>query len=379
VSDLETGAPICEPITDLRDPVRAVDMVTMAGREVLVYARSNNVRARYFWSFEDERQHKRARAESQELRQGDQVPLSAESMTDTPPQPPRIGDKLSRHGGRVVAVGSANGAPIVISGDDHGSIDLFTVETALPIGGPLTGHSSFITALAFEELHGGPVIASGSTDGTVRLWDPTDGSAIVVIVVRSWVRSIALLPPDRAIIGTEAGLIARRLAFASTDPADNPPDQPPRRIRLPLDVRATRACPYHAKHVQMREYDGRPVLRVCIKGIQLGNPRFHLLQYPQGRCYVLNDGRIVIGTENAPEDLLVLPVRDMYLKAEDTPHAYDYDGCHFGIAMDGHGGYRTLCCYTRTDRDSLFDAIARCQCGTNEYFIVHLSIELKGK
>jgi hypothetical protein len=74
----------------------------------------------------------------------------------------------------------------------------------------------------------------------------------------------------------------------------------------------------------------------------------------------LPGGRIVLAEAGTPEwqmQGLELRTADMYLKIEDTPHAYQYDGCHFGIIMQDHTAYRTLCFYTRADRDTLFQAM----------------------
>jgi hypothetical protein len=43
----------------------------------------------------------------------------------------------------------------------------------------------------------------------------------------------------------------------------------------------------------------------------------------------------------------------------DVPHTYELDGGHFRITIDGEGGFRTLCCYCRSDADRLHKLIIR--------------------
>lgn len=57
------------------------------------------------------------------------------------------------------------------------TIRIWDPKTGKPLGGPLTGHSKWITSLAWEPYHnqapGKPRLASASKDGTIRVWDVT--------------------------------------------------------------------------------------------------------------------------------------------------------------------------------------------------------------
>ena len=44
-------------------------------------------------------------------------------------------------------------------------------------GDPFTGHTGAVRAVAVGELDGRPVVVSGSSDGTVRVWDLATGDA----------------------------------------------------------------------------------------------------------------------------------------------------------------------------------------------------------
>jgi WD40 repeat protein len=365
VSDLKTGKPVCRPLSNLDEAVTSVGITTVAGREAFVYTRYGDIRARYLNTFEEDDEQDRAIADFlNRMRSGDHGPEFS-TVDETPPPDPRMGERLTRKvssRGRATALGMVDDVPIVISGHDDGSIDMFTVETALPLGEPIIGHSGPVTAIDYGQVHGRPVMVSGSADGTVRVWDLSDKQTIFVIHTLAWVWSLALAAPDNCVIGTEMGLIRVRINGADTvESAEASGETGCRRIILPIDTRATRACPSHAEHGSMRDVGGRQVLRFCIKGIQLGNPQYHSLQYPQGHCYVLPDRLIIVGEDQLPgkSDELAIPLRAIATEPRDTPHAYESDGCHFGIVIHGEGSFRVLCCYTRTARDQLSRAIRR--------------------
>jgi WD40 repeat protein len=351
VSDLETGEPAHEPLTELDDPVTSVSITSLAGDEILIYMRPGDVRGYYLTSPEW-------------MRLGSPMfPTDFSAVNESPPPPPRIGENLARGGSfgpRVTALGMVENIPIVVSGRDDGSIDMFTVDTALPIGAPLAGHSGPVTAVAYRDLAGGPIIASGGVDGTVRIWDPTDGSMILMIQTLAWVNAVALALPDRCIIGTDMGLIGVRLNLRDTPGVDAilSGQGERRRVVLPTDARGARVCPVHAEHARVCDFHRQKALRLCIKGIQLGNPKTQLLRYSQGHCYVLHDRLVICEAEPSSRGSgLVIPVNAIVIEPQDTPHAYQYDGCHFGIVIHGEGKYRTLACYTRADRDELVSVI----------------------
>ena len=86
---------------------------------------------------------------------------------------------LNGHDGWVRAVAAGilpDRTPIVISGGSDGTVRVWQLADGVPVGQPLAGHGSAVNAVAFGRLPDGtPVIVSGGDDGTVRVWRLADG------------------------------------------------------------------------------------------------------------------------------------------------------------------------------------------------------------
>ena len=67
--------------------------------------------------------------------------------------------------------GTIDGQPVVVSGSFDKTIRLWDARTRKPIGAPLTGHTDYVTSVAFGAIDDLPVVISGSWDNTIRLWD----------------------------------------------------------------------------------------------------------------------------------------------------------------------------------------------------------------
>jgi WD40 repeat protein len=75
---------------------------------------------------------------------------------------------LAGHSGSVMAVAFSPDGKRIASGSDDGTIKLWDAATGEPQK-TLAGHSAWVTAVAFSP--DGKRIASGSNDGTIKLWD----------------------------------------------------------------------------------------------------------------------------------------------------------------------------------------------------------------
>lgn len=81
---------------------------------------------------------------------------------------PRLRQFLLSTGG-VTSVAFSPDGKILASGSDDHSIILWDVTTGQPIGQPLKGHSDEVMSVAFSP--DGKTLASGSADHTIILWD----------------------------------------------------------------------------------------------------------------------------------------------------------------------------------------------------------------
>ena len=70
-----------------------------------------------------------------------------------------------------MAAAELDGRPVAISGSSGGTVRVWDLATGAPVGDPFTGHTRGVTAVAAAELDGRPVAISGSSDRTVRVWD----------------------------------------------------------------------------------------------------------------------------------------------------------------------------------------------------------------
>ena len=77
-----------------------------------------------------------------------------------------------------LASGAIGGRSVIVSGGEHGTVQLWDAQDCSPLGPPLQGHAGTVASVALGEVDGRAVIVSGSFDTTVRLWDARDGSPI---------------------------------------------------------------------------------------------------------------------------------------------------------------------------------------------------------
>lgn len=345
VADLETGRLVGDPVDIPGGPVRDVGVVTVASRPVVIGRTDMGIKARYLdlpWL---------------PAREAGIGYREFTALDETPPPPALFPAKrLTRypHGsGWCMALGAIDGQPIVISGHDRGDIDIFEVASGLPLQPTLGGGESNIAAVACQQLGGRQIMAFGALDGTVGVADLTDLSAQTAIMTLASVWAIALAEPNHCVIGTEKGLIAVRLPF----PPRTGQDGAARTVRLPVDIRAARACREHDRHLQPAQRGGHRVQRLCLKGVQQGGIRkADSLSYPGGHCYLLPDRLEIVAagsTGGAAVAPLVIGLRQHMAEPVDDWEGYLTNGCHFGVGVDTLDRYLVLACYRRSERDWL--------------------------
>ena len=133
-----------------------------------------------------------------------------------------VGEPLRGHTGRVnaVAVGALpDGTPVIVSGSNRAlndyraddTVRVWRLADGTPVGEPLTGHTSWVNAVAVGALPDGtPVIVSGShDDATVRVWRLADGAPVGEPLTghTSWVNAVAVgaLPDGTPVIVSGSG------------------------------------------------------------------------------------------------------------------------------------------------------------------------------
>ena len=95
---------------------------------------------------------------------------------------------------------------LIAAGDGHlfdeGTIWLYNAATGDPFGSPLSGHSNGVNSVCWN--NDGTKLASGSSDDTVKVWDPTTGECLWTLRCDSGVLSVSW-SPDGAKIAAGLG------------------------------------------------------------------------------------------------------------------------------------------------------------------------------
>jgi WD40 repeat protein len=84
----------------------------------------------------------------------------------------------------ALALGEVDGEPVLAVGSADNAVRLWDARTGRPRGEPLNGHMSIVNALALGKVDGEPVVVSWSQDETVRLWDARSHKSLQVVPLR---------------------------------------------------------------------------------------------------------------------------------------------------------------------------------------------------
>ena len=111
------------------------------------------------------------------------------------------GVPLWGHTAGVICVAFSPEEAILASGSYDETVRLWNIATRGRIApmGTLTGHTDNINTVAFSPEEMGPILASGSRDKTVRLWDIQTGQTVATLIHPAEVASIAFSPDGRTL------------------------------------------------------------------------------------------------------------------------------------------------------------------------------------
>jgi WD40 repeat protein len=73
---------------------------------------------------------------------------------------------------------SSPDGPMLASGSSDGTVRRWNATTGTPIGDPMTGHTGPVIALVTLSSPDGSMLASASNDGTIRRWNATTGTPV---------------------------------------------------------------------------------------------------------------------------------------------------------------------------------------------------------
>jgi len=101
---------------------------------------------------------------------------------------------LTGHDGAVETLAFSPDGTVIASGSSDRTVRIWDAKTGAAVGQPLQGHTDSVTSVTFSP--DGTLIASGSDDGTVCIWDAKTGAAVGQPLQghANWVKSVAFSP-----------------------------------------------------------------------------------------------------------------------------------------------------------------------------------------
>ncbi len=95
-----------------------------------------------------------------------------------------------------------------MAGQRRRTVRIWDTATGSAVGQPLTGHTGGVSAVAaFTGPGGRALLATGSDDQTVRIWDVFGRTCLAVLTLHVSIAGLAAITDQHLAVGTHAGVV----------------------------------------------------------------------------------------------------------------------------------------------------------------------------
>ncbi|MFE7530179.1 WD40 repeat domain-containing protein [Kitasatospora sp. NPDC057542] len=208
--DLATGEVLHGPLAGHGDSVTSVATAVVDGRPVAVTADEGTVRV---WELASGAPVGEPIGLPGASPRGDddvQEPEDAEEPDDEEDGP----------GIEAMATAVVDGRPVVAAGSDDGLVHVWDLTTRALVGPPLRAADDDVTAMIVAQVSGRPALVTGGGDGTVRTWDLATLAQVgpdLVLPLR--IGALAAGPADRLVVGFGWEVAVFRLVESADAPS----------------------------------------------------------------------------------------------------------------------------------------------------------------